>query len=309
MYTIGDLSRRSGLPVRTIRFYSDAGVLPPTARTGAGHRRYDDTAASRLDLLCTLRQIGFDLATIQRVLADELTVAQAAAVQADALDAQIRLLRLRRAVLRRAATTPTTASEMAIMDHHARLTATERRRLVDGFLDSTFGAVDANPELVELLRQSLPELPDEPAAEQLDSWIELAELVQDPGFLSSVRRMAAHQAAERAEGDRTGLHHDLTTTVRDRVTAAIAAGIRPESPEAAPVVADLIACYADTFSAADTSDFRARLVTRLEVANDFRVERYWGLVATINGWPAPPSLAAVFDWFIPAVRCRVTVSP
>jgi DNA-binding transcriptional MerR regulator len=33
-YSIGDLSRRSGLTVRTIRFYSDAGVVPVSAALG-----------------------------------------------------------------------------------------------------------------------------------------------------------------------------------------------------------------------------------------------------------------------------------
>lgn len=34
MLSIGELARRAGLPVRTIRFWSDAGMLPPAARTG-----------------------------------------------------------------------------------------------------------------------------------------------------------------------------------------------------------------------------------------------------------------------------------
>ena len=33
-----------------------------------------------------------------------------------------------------------------------------------------------------------------------------------------------------------------------------------------------------------------------------RVERYWQLLATINGWPAPPTLAPVFEWFIQALQ-------
>ncbi|MEE1782146.1 hypothetical protein PUR71_04265 [Streptomyces sp. SP17BM10] len=43
-------------------------------------------------------------------------------------------------------------------------------------------------------------------------------------------------------------------------------------------------------------------MTRLEVANDSRAERCWHLLAVINGWPAPTSLAPVFAWFIAALR-------
>jgi hypothetical protein len=114
--------------------------------------------------------------------------------------------------------------------------------------------------------------------------------------------MAEYQAAERADGDRTGLHHELTNHVRDRVTAAIAAGIGPASAQAAPVVAELVTRYADTFATADSETYRVKLLTRLEVANDPRVERYRQLISTINGWPTPPPLAPIFDWFIQALR-------
>ncbi|MFC6015280.1 MerR family transcriptional regulator [Plantactinospora solaniradicis] len=78
LYSIGDLARRTGLPVRTIRYYSDVGVLPPTDRSSANHRRYDLTAVARLDFIRTLRELGLDLATTQRVLAGEISVARAA---------------------------------------------------------------------------------------------------------------------------------------------------------------------------------------------------------------------------------------
>ncbi|WP_155368706.1 hypothetical protein [Catellatospora vulcania] len=68
----------------------------------------------------------------------------------------------------------------------------------------------ANPEVVAMLRTTMPELPDDPSAEQVEAWVDLAELVQDPGFKASIRRMAEFQAAERVDGDPGGLHHELT---------------------------------------------------------------------------------------------------
>jgi hypothetical protein len=53
-YSIGDLARRTGLSVRTIRFYSDCGVLPPADRSPAGYRRYGPEALARLDLILDL---------------------------------------------------------------------------------------------------------------------------------------------------------------------------------------------------------------------------------------------------------------
>jgi DNA-binding transcriptional MerR regulator len=302
LYSIGDLARRTGLSVRTIRFYSDAGVLPPTHRSSANHRRYDLTAVARLDLIRTLRELGVDLASIHRVLADEITVSQAAAAHAEALDVQIRLLRLRRAVLRVVAKRNSSPEEMELMHRIVQLSEAERHRLIHDFVDSTYGGVDANPQLVELLRSAVPDLPDEPTAEQVECWIELAELVQDTDFRASVRRMAEYQAAERADGDQTGLHHELTIHVADRVAAAIADGVRPASAQAAPVVAELVARYADTFGATDSGEYRAKLSIRLAIANDPRVERYWHLIATVNGSSTTTSLAPIFTWFTEALQ-------
>jgi DNA-binding transcriptional MerR regulator len=50
LYGIGELARLTGLTVRTIRFYSDSGLLPPTERTHAGYRMYDICTTHRADL-------------------------------------------------------------------------------------------------------------------------------------------------------------------------------------------------------------------------------------------------------------------
>ena len=47
LYSIGDLARLSGLAVRTVRFYSDRGIVAAAGRTPAGHRRYDAEAVAR----------------------------------------------------------------------------------------------------------------------------------------------------------------------------------------------------------------------------------------------------------------------
>ncbi|WP_216361261.1 MerR family DNA-binding transcriptional regulator [Caulobacter mirabilis] len=45
MYTIGELSRLSGVSVRRLRFYSDKGLLPPATRTESGYRLYSEADA------------------------------------------------------------------------------------------------------------------------------------------------------------------------------------------------------------------------------------------------------------------------
>lgn len=302
LYTIGELARRTGLSVKRIRFYSDAGVVPPVDRSPAGYRLYDLDALARLDLVRTLRDLGVDLATVQRVLAHEISVPEVAAAHAEALDAQIRTLRLRRAVLRAVSKRGSSTQEMELMHKLAKLSDEERRRIIEDFIDETFGGLDANPDFVAMMRSAMPELPDDPAPEQVEAWVELAELVQDADFRASVRRMAEYQAAQRAGGERPGLHGRLVNVVRERIDAAMAEGVDPASARAGQVLDDVVAEYVREFGGSDGPEFRRSLLERLEVGSDPRAERYWQLLAIINGWPAQPSLAPVFDWLLHALR-------
>ncbi|MER6591034.1 MerR family transcriptional regulator [Micromonospora purpureochromogenes] len=304
LYSIGDLARRTGLTVKAIRFYSDRGIVPPTDRSPTGYRRYGIDAVARLDLVRTLRELGLDLATIRKVVDREVPLPEVAAAHADALAVQIRMLRLRRAVLTAVARRGSTPEEMDLMHRLAKLSETERRRLIGEFLDTVFGGVDADPAFVGIMRSMTPELPDNPEAEQVEAWVELAELSQDPDFRASLRRMAEQFAAERAESDSRGVRRDAAAVVRDQVGPALAAGVDPASPQAGPVVAAATAQYAHVWGRPDDVDLRHRLLIQLQTANDPRRERYLQLLSVINGWPAPESLAPALDWFIEALRVR-----
>src|SRR4029453_6500181 len=141
------------------------------------------------------------------------------------------------------------AEEMGSRHKLAKRAEAERRRIIHQFIDDAFGDLDANPDFVAMMRSAMPELPDDPSPEQVDAWVELAELVQDPDFKASVRRMAELQAAERAadEPSGSGLHQELTNQLRARIEAALPAGIDPTSRQARLVLADLGARDAQTF--------------------------------------------------------------
>jgi DNA-binding transcriptional MerR regulator len=273
-YSIGELARRTGLTVKAVRFYSDRGLVPPSGRNTAGHRRYDDAALARLDLIRTLRELNVDLATIRRVVDGEATVADVAARHAEVLAVQIRVLRLRHAVLTAVARRrPTPEETTRMLD---QLSEEERRRLVGEFLAEALGD---RPELAGVARTLTPELPAEPRPDQVEAWLELAELTRDAEFRALWRRLvAAHEG---------GLRRDLAAEVRDAVTPALEAGVAPDSPQAAAIVAGLGRRPAD-------------LRGWLGLVNDPRRERYLRLLAVVNGWAAPESLRPALDWLAAA---------
>jgi DNA-binding transcriptional MerR regulator len=65
---IGQLAARTGVAVRTIRFYEHAGLLPAPPRSAAGYRSYDDDAITRLRFVRSAQALGLSLAEIGEVL-------------------------------------------------------------------------------------------------------------------------------------------------------------------------------------------------------------------------------------------------
>ncbi|MGW4874607.1 MerR family transcriptional regulator [Streptomyces chartreusis] len=305
LYSIGELARRTGLTVKTIRFYSDRGIVAPTDRSPAGYRLYDIHAVARLDLVRTLRDLGVDLATIRRVVNRELSLPEVAATHAEALAVQINVLRQRHAVLTAVAKRGLTVEETDLMHKLAQLSEDERVRLIGDFLDAAFGSLDTHPAWAGVRRSMTPEIPNSPEAEQIRAWAEWAELAADPDFRAGVRRMAEDHAAEQAQGDTTGPRRNLGAVVRDRVRPALAAGIAPASHQADSIVVALAAHCAHALGCPDDAELRRLLLARLESVSDPRWDRYLQLLAVINGWPAPESLVPAFNWSIEAVRVRM----
>ena len=63
-YRVGELARQAGLSIRAVRYYDHIGLLRPSGRTAAGHRRYDDGDVRRLYRICLLRDAGMSLSDI-----------------------------------------------------------------------------------------------------------------------------------------------------------------------------------------------------------------------------------------------------
>ena len=63
-----DLARATGCNLETIRYYETGGILPPPARTDAGHRTYGAADVQRLRFVLRARELGFSLDDIRGLL-------------------------------------------------------------------------------------------------------------------------------------------------------------------------------------------------------------------------------------------------
>ncbi len=95
MMTVREVSRRTGVSVRTLQYYDRIGLLEPTAHTQAGYRLYDEAALERLQQILLFRELEFPLKDIRRILSSPDFDRE------KALQQQIGLLELKKAHIER----------------------------------------------------------------------------------------------------------------------------------------------------------------------------------------------------------------
>jgi len=66
---IGQVAEATGLPVKTVRFYADEGLISTVARSPGGYRLFDPAVVGELDLIRSLRAMDVPLPELKRILA------------------------------------------------------------------------------------------------------------------------------------------------------------------------------------------------------------------------------------------------
>ncbi|MFE4089543.1 MerR family transcriptional regulator, partial [Streptomyces sp. YIM B13502] len=67
-WSVGQVAGFAGVTVRTLHHYDAIGLLVPSARSHAGHRRYDDADLDRLQQILFYRELGFPLEEVAALL-------------------------------------------------------------------------------------------------------------------------------------------------------------------------------------------------------------------------------------------------
>lgn len=68
MMTVNEVSKLTGVSIRTLQYYDTIGLLPPTEYTEAGYRLYDDRAMERLQQILLFRELKFPLKEINAII-------------------------------------------------------------------------------------------------------------------------------------------------------------------------------------------------------------------------------------------------
>ena len=68
MMTVKELSKRTGIRVRTLHYYDEIGVFSPTGKSEAGYRLYDDKALETLQQILFFREFDIPLKEIKSIM-------------------------------------------------------------------------------------------------------------------------------------------------------------------------------------------------------------------------------------------------
>lgn len=68
LMTVKEVSKLTGVSIRTLQYYDRIGLLRPASRTDSGYRLYDDTSLEKLQQILLFRELEFSLKEIQEIV-------------------------------------------------------------------------------------------------------------------------------------------------------------------------------------------------------------------------------------------------
>ncbi|MGV9280062.1 MerR family transcriptional regulator [Streptomyces sp. NPDC003730] len=313
---IGELAEGAGVTVKTVRFYSDRGLLPEASRSVGGHRRYGPEALDRLRLIRSLRALGLGVPEVRRILDERHAdgapgagsgaggaLEAAVAGRLREVGSELKALRWREAALRLVQESP--PGEQA-----------DRLRLI--------GTVSVPPSTAPLVRfwrawlparmpagaarafldVAVPQPPADPAPAQVLAFARLNALALGPCPGTGRPQPEAHRAAG-ARGAAV-----LYTGLAEAYELAGVHLRRGRAPHAGEALDGFVAAYTNAYGVRDTSGFRRRLARQL--AADSRLDRYWELVAEVHTAPGErpePTPGTAHDWLLAALAAQTGAAP
>lgn len=297
LWSIGELAEHAGVTVKTVRFYSDRGLLPEARRSSGGHRRYGPEALEQLRLIRSLRSLDLPVSAVGRIL-DREDVSREDALE-DAIAGQLRELGSQLAALR------WREAALQLLRDCTTEERADRLRLI--------GAVTAPPSTAPLARfwrfllparlparlrgaiieAAVPQPPTDPTPAQVLTFARLHALTTGVRLGSDLCRPEFRCAPDTYRP--TVLYDGL-----GEAYALAAADLRARrSPRQGEALDCFVAAHAAAGGTRDSPGFRQKLSGILVLTADPLVDRYWQLAGELTSTPsgpAEPTLGSAHDW-------------
>ncbi|MCM2576668.1 helix-turn-helix domain-containing protein [Streptomyces meridianus] len=294
-WSIGELAEQAGVTVKSVRFYSDRGLLPEAARSSGGHRRYGPEALDRLRLIRSLRTLDLRVPDVGRILEQEDAFEEVVAAHLRELGSRRAALLWREAALQllRDSTPRERAERLSLIGALSVPPSTDaparfwRRWLPPRLPARVVSAV---------VEQAVPQPPADPTPAQVLAFARLHAFVSRDCRGTDRGQPEAHRADK-------GYRPAVLYEGLGEAFALAAQDLRARRPPHEGEALDcFVSAYAVSHAARDTPAFRRRLSGQL--AADPRIDLYWELVAELSG-PSEPTAGAAHDWLHAALDTQV----
>ncbi|MGW7102175.1 helix-turn-helix domain-containing protein [Streptomyces sp. NPDC054838] len=274
-WSIGELAAATGVPVKTLRYYSDSGLLPLAGRSTGGHRRYGPEAWERIRLIRRLRALDTPIATITRVVTGECSLGELVSTELETVQERLTELRWREATLRALDDCPSEERlrRLEILSRVQRLPQAHRT-LTDHWYRELSAAMPKR-RLDIMIAMLSPGPPQDPDPDTALAYAGLHLLISTPDF---TRWTQDHDEEMR---DAPAFYGEI-----DEAAALTAAAVtRGRPPAAGDAVNAFVSAHARARRESDTPAFRAYLHGLVSRSSGFdpRLERYWALVTATTG--------------------------
>ncbi|MFF3838843.1 MerR family transcriptional regulator [Streptomyces sp. NPDC001930] len=297
LWSIGELARRAGVSVKTVRYYSDRGLLPEAGRSSGGHRRYGAGALDRLRLIRSLRGLDLPVPEVERVLAHDEALEEVVSGQLRELGSRLAALRWREASLRLLQDCPPgeraerllLIGAVAVPPDTAALARFWRRILPVRLPERVVSTV---------LDSVVPRLPEEPSPGQVLDFARLHALVSDP----RVHLPGSRPAPPLPDGEyRPAVLYEGLAEAYALASAEAAAGLPLREGGALDC---FVAAYAHARGTVDSPGFRRGLLPLLARSDGPVITRYWKLATGLFA-PGEPVLGALHHRLSVALHVQV----
>ncbi|MGK5730385.1 MerR family transcriptional regulator [Streptomyces sp. URMC 124] len=294
-WSIGELAERAGATVKTVRFYSDRGLLPEAARSGGGHRRYGPEALDRLRLIRSLRTLDVPVPDVGRVLEQDDALEDVVAGKLRELGSQLTALRWREAALRllQDCTPEERAERLSLI---GAVSTPPSTAALAGFWRRWLPPRLPARLVAAIVEEAVPQPPDDPTPAQVLAFARLHAFTSGPCTGEDRGQPEVHRSGR---GYRPAVLYD---GLREAFALA-APDLRAQRPPHPGEALDcFVSAHARARGARGTAAFRHRLGAQL--AAEPRIDHYWQLVADLTSppyGPPEPTPGAAHDWLCAAL--------
>ncbi|HEX4202646.1 MAG TPA: MerR family transcriptional regulator [Ktedonobacteraceae bacterium] len=310
-YTIGAVAKLTGVPIKTIRYYTDINLLPATHRTQARFRLYSTEAIWQLQLIRVLRQLAFSLEEIRAIIGGNLSVSTAIDWQLDAVAHQIHQLQRVQEVLQQAKETRHQPEQSIQTLYELGLALSENVAERSHFVTEKLHALVEQANLPEEWRHHLLDhftwqSPATFTTKQIAAWTEVVHILNDPAFTEEALHLNSPTLHQSTSQMNIAEYNQQALILIQQAQSAALKGEPLESESVQTLLRNWIRLIAASTQQAMTPAFLHELSVQLSTSSSERMQRFWTLMALLSGREAPPSYKEGFDLLAAGLRFLIS---